>query len=125
MLWDLSDGLAASEGPEPQLGLTDPYRWVVARRCRLMLETPAARQATLRIDYRCPVAGQRAILRVNDDPAQFLRLDAGAMSERFRIEVPARLRPGRSTVELLLSEMTRESDGGRELALLIEDVAIL
>jgi hypothetical protein len=125
VLWDQSEGVGQIEGPSPEVGLNEPFRWVVARRCRLMLDTPEARHATLRIDYRCPVAGQRAILRVNEEPAQFLRLDTGALTQRFRLEVPIRLRRGRSAVELMLSETTREAAGERDLALLIEAVAIL
>lgn len=125
VLWELSEGLGALEGPAPEIGLAHHFRWVTARRCRLLLDSAASRHATLRLDYRCPVAGQRAILRVNDEPAQFLRLDCGALTERFRIEVPVRLRPGRSAIELMLSATMHEEAGDRDLALLIEDVAIV
>ena len=125
VLWEMSDGVGALEGPAPEIGLPHHFRWITARRCRLLLEAPAARHATLRLDYRCPIAGQRAILRVNDDPAQFLRLDSGALTESFRLEIPVRLKPGRSAVEFMLSETTREVAGERDLALLIEDLAIV
>ena len=115
VLWDLSEGMGALEGPAPEIGLADPFRWIVSRRSRLVIEAPVARHATLRIDYRCPVAGQRAILRINDDPAQFLRLDTGALTDRFRLDVPVRLRQGRNAVELLLSATTREAAGLRDL----------
>ncbi len=122
--WDLSSGIGPEEGPFDELGIPRGVRWVVARRARLVIESGEAGPARLRLRYRSllPAQGLRATL---DEAAPVtLEVPGSGLREAHALALDLALRAGANALALDFTGAVREPGTGRELVLLLEDVAI-
>lgn len=122
--WDLSEGVGHEEGPYEKEGLLAPFRWVVAQRAVVVVDRTAEALADLRIRFRAPMQGQRALLRVNDGQAIVLDLDSKGFRAPGAVQAAIKLRRGRNRLVFEFAEMVKPNANGRGLVLLLEEVAI-
>lgn len=125
ILWDQSDGFGVEEGPFPDLGLPHGVRWVVARRACLAVRSATAGGIRLRITYRSLLLRQRASVTAGGEPARRLELPGGRLQQREEATVELSLPVGDTTIAFDFDGAVREPGTGRDLVLLVEDIALL
>ncbi len=123
--WDLCAGIGPQEGPFEDLGIPPGVRWIVARRCTLVLEAPERTAGQLRLRYRSLLPRQDLRAVLNGGAATALAAVGRGLREPHELVLDVALAAGRNELALEFSGAVREPGSGRELVLLIEAAAFI
>lgn len=123
--WDLSEGVGGEEGPYEPAGLMSPFRWLISRRPVLVLDRMAEAEVALRMRFRAPMPGQRALLSVNDGEAIALDFHSEGFGTPGLVQRNLLLRRGRNRLTFQFAEAAQPPGDPRDLVLLLEELALV
>lgn len=122
--WDLSTGAGPEESSDPADNLPATFRWFKAAKVSVVIDRREQGDALLEINYRSPVKGQLALVRVNGQKSGQMEFPNANLSDTARVEHRVTLNSGQNVVELEFQTALKRREGEFDLFLLVENLTI-